>query len=345
MSTPIVPPRPSKAQSAATAAGATKLPEIPPRPIPRRLDRSISPSNYPQSPLNEPAFGSSLSRKTSLLPPEEMPARPPSVKLPSIGQEGNEYQDIPYGNPTIAGTDPESAAQSRNVGHDLPMHAPKATLSQASAKAQVKTVTRTDASQAAAFGLGMPDAPLEDSVATLRPRSSFSGRPESQGSGSRRQSLAYDQEQGPAEWGMRVPINPNLGDVQAPSPAPFGINPMNGAAFERKRHHGRTKSGREVFVHHDSYGLHGRDVPQDKFDKEWYAKHPEQYMQDALHGHGHYAGIGAGRGDFALSSEDLNQIVRETASRGSGFGEYYFSAHSAGVDISRDHFRHTWLSG
>jgi hypothetical protein len=37
---------------------------------------------------------------------------------------------------------------------------------------------------------------------------------------------------------------------------------------------------------------------------------------------GQYGAIGDSRGQWALSSEDLNKIVRETASRGVGLGEY-----------------------
>jgi Altered inheritance of mitochondria protein 21 len=38
---------------------------------------------------------------------------------------------------------------------------------------------------------------------------------------------------------------------------------------------------------------------------------------------GQYGGaIGDGRGEWALSSDDLNKIVRETASRGAGLGKY-----------------------
>jgi hypothetical protein len=38
-------------------------------------------------------------------------------------------------------------------------------------------------------------------------------------------------------------------------------------------------------------------------------------------GQGQYGpGLSGGRAEWALSSDDLNKIVRDTASRGSGFG-------------------------
>jgi hypothetical protein len=323
---PTIPPRPVRAQAAA-AQGASHLPDIPPRPIHRRLERPVSPSNYPHSPLNEPPFGSGLSRPTTR-DSSNVPSRPPSVTLPSIGQEGNEYADIEYGHTVALPTD--STTQSRSIGGDLPLHAPRPSLPQASAKAQVAAVTKTDSTQAAAHGIGKPgtpgiDEPHDTPPMPLRAKSSFS-RPTSQasghGSGSRRASVVWGEEQGPAEIGIRVPINPLLGDVQAPSPAPFGDRPSSmgtNGEFNAKRRHGRTKSGREVFLPPGSYGLHGHGVePHGKFEKDWYAKHPEQALQDEEHGH--YASTGSGRGEFALSSEDLNHIVRSTASRGLGMG-------------------------
>jgi hypothetical protein len=76
------------------------------------------------------------------------------------------------------------------------------------------------------------------------------------------------------------------------------------------------------FLPPGSYGLHGHGLPpQDKFEKDWYAKHPEAAQHEETSGHGVYESIGSGRGSFALSRDDLNKIVRETASRGAGFGE------------------------
>lgn len=329
---PSIPPRPIRAQAAA-AAGASKLPEMPPRPVNKQFGRSVSPANhYPHSPLYEMPSNTNLGRSVSNSQVNnDLPRRPPSVSLPSIGQEGSEYADLHYDDSKPTSTlGVEAAAQTRNVGGDLQLHAPKPSLPTTTAKSQVEAVTNTTSKQAAALGIGKPSTPgnenHEHAPAPLRPKSSFS-RPASSASNERRRSIAYNEdhehEHGPAEQGgMRVPINPLLGDVQAPSPAPFSSDrPATGGLggeYGSKRH-GRTISGREVFLPPGSYGLHGHGVAaQDKFEKDWYAKHPEQYLHDE--DQGHYSSIGSGRGEFALSSDDLNQIVRRTASRGAGFG-------------------------
>jgi Altered inheritance of mitochondria protein 21 len=324
---PPIPPRPTRSQYV-TGAGATRMPEVPPRPAHKRLDRSVSPSNFPHSPLYDPPSGLNLSRSISNEPSNlSLPPRPPSVTLPSIGQEGNEYADISYENTNPADSiGPEGVAQMRNIGGDLKLHAPKPSLPKASAKAQVKAVTRTDDQQAAAHGFGKAATPSHEESdpfgrsPTLKATSIRSGSQPS-APPSRRQSIAPgEEEQGPAELGLRVPINPNAGDVQAPSPAPFSaLQDHNGPG--KKRHHSRTKSGREVYLPPGSYGLHGHGVhSHDKFDKDWYAKHPDQLVHEETIGHGHYYATGSGRGEWALSSDDLNKIVRNTASRGAGLG-------------------------
>lgn len=327
--TPPVPPRPNRAQAAAAAAGADRLPAIPPRPINKRLDRSVSPGNYPRSPLYDMPTSSSLYKPKTNEASLGSLARTPSVQnLPSIGQEGSEYEDIQY-QPSVpsSGLGADAAAQTRSIGEDLKLHAPKPSLPTSSAKAQVQAVTRTDPQQAASHGFGKPSTPSHDEFEPLhqiRSRASFS-RPGSTASGERRTSI-YAEEQGPAETGgIRVPINPLLGEVQAPSPAPFGsaLTPTHTGGHDKKRplHHSRTKSGRDVFLPPGSYGLHGHGVvPNDRFEQDWYQKHPEQLAHEEQYGHGVYESIGSGRGNFALSSDDLNKIVRNTASRGSGFG-------------------------
>ncbi len=324
---PQIPPRPIRSQHAGAASTST-MPEIPPRPAHKRLDRSVSPSNFPHSPLYDPPSGHNLGRSISNDPSNmSLPPRPPSVTLPSIGQEGSEYADFNYSTPTPEeSVGSEGVAQMRNIGGDLKLHAPKPSLPQASAKAQVKAVTRTDDQQAAAHGFGKAGTPSQEDSdpfprsPTLRATSIRSGSQPS-GPPSRRHSIAPgEEEQGPAELGLRVPINPNMGDVQAPSPAPFPAHSDHHGPGKR-RHHSRTKSGREVYLPPGSYGLHGHGVPtHDKFDKDWYAKHPDQLLHEETIGHGHYSATGSGRGEWALSSDDLNKIVRNTASRGAGLG-------------------------
>ena len=321
---PTIPPRPVRAKEAAVH-GANKLPEMPPRPIPKRIEQSPGRNHYPHSPLNE--MPDSLSRRRSRdVSDIETPARPPSVTLPSIGQEGSEYADLQYTPSHPQSTSAmEAAHQTRRVGDDMQLHAPRPSLPKETAKTQVEGVTKTTSQQAAALGIGKPNTPglddKEHAPMPLRAKSSFS-RPDSPASnGDRRLSSAFVDEQGPAELGIRVPINPMLGDVQAPSPAPLGdshpgtMGSHNGD-FGRPRRHNRTKSGN---LPPGSYGLHGHGAPaQSAFEKDWYEKHPDQLMHDE--DHGHYHSTGSGRGEFAMSSEDLNRIVRSTAGRGTGLG-------------------------
>ncbi len=324
---PTIPPRPSRAHEAAIVRGVDRLPEIPPRPVNKRLDRSVSPGHYPRSPLNEPYNPLALTRSMDAAAQPSLPKRPSVQHLPSVGQEGMEYAEIqfqPEKPASALGAD--AAEQTRNIAEDLHLHAPKPSLPKASATAKVQAVTRTDSSQAVAHGLGKPPTPSQDegqrsndTLGRVRSRASFS-RPNSSASGNRRTSVDYGEEQGPAELGIRVPINPLLGDVQAPSPAPFSPNHTGQNGEPKRRHHFRTKSGRDT-APPGSYGLHGHGVaPADPFEKDWYARHPEELQHEEAHGHGVYEGIGSGRGAFALSSDDLNKIVRNTASRGSGFG-------------------------
>ncbi|KAJ4525247.1 hypothetical protein HRR83_000923 [Exophiala dermatitidis] len=318
---PTVPPRPTRAQQAA-AHGANKLPEVPPRPLNKRLERSVSPGHYPRSPLNEPWNGN-LARQKTNEQTEAMPRRPSVQHLPSLGQEGMEYGEImeqANQQPPSASAPPtESVTQTRNIAQDLKLHAPKPSLPKSSAAAQIQAVTRTDSQQAAQHGIGKPSTPSQDegdSLGRVRTRTSFS-RPNSTVGNERRSSIHGD-ESGPAELGLRVPINPLLGDVQAPTPGMTPSHTGDSAAYRKL--HSRSKS-RDVSAPPGSYGLHGHGViPQDKFEKDWYAKHPEAAQHEETTGHGVYESIGSGRGSFALSSDDLNKIVRETAIRGSGLG-------------------------
>jgi hypothetical protein len=320
---PTIPPRPARSHLEKPLAPSTNVPTIPPRPPNRRADRSdrsVSPGrdNFARSPLNETPFATNLSRPTSNI---NTPPRPPSVTLPSIGQEGSEYADLEYENgdnkedttPLVTPT----AEQTRQIGRDLHLHAPKPSLPKSSAEAQVQTVTRTDSGQVAALGYGKPPTPAQEDSEPLGKRlSHVISRPESSTSTARRASIQIEDEQGIPEIGQRVPMYPNAGDVQAPSPAPFS-GPSTGIGFHnnggRPRHHSRTKSGREVFSGPPgSYGLHGHGVEStDKFEKAWYDKHPEARLHEE---HGQYGpGIGGGRGEYSLSRDDLNKIVQSTS--------------------------------
>lgn len=349
MSAPQVPPRPVRAHHQQQApAGLSEMPRIPPRPTHRMAGHSCSPSgdHFPTSPLNEMPLAMNLGSKSGSVYSNDsrntsesnlgLPQRPPSVSLPSLGQEGSEYADIEYektqDGATDSGINQNEPTQTRNVGSDLPLHAPRPSFSISTAKARVSTVTRTDSVQAAAAGIGKIGTPglSDDKIVqgtALRSRMG-SSRTDSSASTERPASAqASDSDHGIPEIGQRVPMYPDAGDVQAPSPSPFtqtvpsGIGFHNDGTQKPGRHHGRTRSGREVFRGPPgSYGLHGHGVSHnDQFEKAWYDKHPDALFREEQGQYG--PGIGGSRGEWALSSEDLNKIVRDTASRGSGLGK------------------------
>lgn len=345
MSAPSIPPRPSRSQQQHPATGATmEVPKIPPRPGHGGADKSQSPNrdSFPRSPLNDLPLAMNLGNKSGSFYNNrnesgsnlDLPQRPPSVSLPSIGQEGNEYADISYDksqDPTLDQMPSQKEQpQTRSVGSDLPLYAPRPSFSSSTAKARVSAVTRTDSNQAAAIGLGKATTPLpgDDGNSQLRVKQSKESlrRTESSASTERPASQAGDSDHGIPEIGQRVPMYPDAGDVQAPSPSPYsqtfpsGIGFHNDGVQKSGRHHGRTRSGKEVFHGPPgSYGLHGHGAPHtDRFEKAWYDKHPDALVREE---NGQYGpSISSGRGEWAMSSEDLNKIVRDTARRGSGFG-------------------------
>ncbi|OJJ39194.1 hypothetical protein ASPWEDRAFT_104935 [Aspergillus wentii DTO 134E9] len=309
---PAIPPRPSRSpqHQGLAPTSSTEVPKMPPRPN-RRVDRSVSPlpQNYAPSPLNELPNSSGLSRTTS----NDLPPRPPSVTIPSLGQEGIEYEDLDVQNVDSHNPAPET----RNVGSDLKIHAPRPSLPTSSAKAQVQAVTRTDSRQAAAAGLGVGSPAFDEGSdrASRSPHKSSGSRAESSAASSTRQLSVLDDARGPPEIGQRVPMYRNAGDVQAPSPSPYQLEH---GSQRHGRSHNRTRSGREASLPPGSYGLHGHGVQPDKFDKAWYEKHPDEFVKEEQGKYG--PGVGTPRPDWALSSDDLNKIVRGSAVTGSGLG-------------------------
>jgi hypothetical protein len=330
---PQIPSRPTRTQDQKTGGGSTlgsDIPKIPPRPAHRRIERSVSPQreSFARSPLNETPFLSNQggTSKSSLYSSgsannssTDLPHRPSSVALPSIGQEGNEYAEV-FGAPEELGTSP---TQTRNVANDLKLYAPKPSLPVSSAKQRVSAVTRTDSGQAAAFGIGQAGSTGGDdkdpSSRSLKEKASFA----SQNSNStERPPSSLESEHGIPQIGQVVPMYPNAGDVQAPSPSPYAGAFAPGIGFHndgtKPRHHGRRTSGRGVEIPFDAYGKHGHgQIPHDRFEKAYYEKHPELLKKETGHYHGPFA---EGRAEWAMSSDDLNKIVRDTASRGSGLG-------------------------
>ncbi|KAG6040218.1 hypothetical protein E4U41_001244 [Claviceps citrina] len=306
---PIVPPRPARSADKEAASGL--MPTLPPRPVNKHLDRSVSPNRdrFAQSPLMQgiPAEpmdnGASWhqSHQSQTQHSNDAIERSRSVDLPSVGEEGMEYGAVA----TESHDDeprPSPPEQTRLVDEGLKLHAPRPSLPASSAKQQVMAVTRTDSDKAAAFGIGQPSSGEDRTVS----QASMRKRPGSSYSGYSDQGNHTDDDHGIPEIGQRVPMNRHLGDVQAPSPGP--------GHESTKKDHTRKHSTRSLPP--GSYGLHGHGVaPQAKLEKAYYEKHPEalQREQHTPH-HGR-------QNDFAMSSSDLNKLVRDTANRQTGYSE------------------------
>jgi hypothetical protein len=312
------------------------MPKVPPRPSSRRVDRSVSPSNplrYAPSPLNEGPFLplQPKSPRSHLFGPGagltpydgEQLGRSMSVDLPSVGEEGAEYAGIAQESQTGpesgpgSGPEPEvdpetvsSPEHTRTIGEDVKLHAPKPSLPAQSAKARVAAVTRTDSDQAASYGIGKPskDDPLPGNRSLKKKASTVSQL-------SMTESHLED-EHGIPEIGTQVPMYPNAGDVQAPSPAPGEIGSQESLLRKPKHHSRRTSARGFVELPPGSYGLHGHGIlSSDKLEKAYYDKHPELRGKE-------YTPYQPDRAqDYSMSSEDLNKIVRDTGSRTPGNSE------------------------
>ncbi|KAF2396258.1 hypothetical protein EJ06DRAFT_250755 [Trichodelitschia bisporula] len=306
MAAPEIPQRPVRSQN--TQNSPAEMPRVPPRPK-RNVERSISPNrdSFARSPLNDPSFipksrnsgGSSLHEVTS----NDLPPRPPSVSLPSVGQEGTEYAYVHH--------EEAPSEHTKAVAGDLPLHAPKASLPVAAAKSRIATVTRTDSTQAAAAGIGKPTTEVAEIGHSLaRSTSSQPSRPSSL-----YRVDTHENEQGIPEIGLQVPMYPNAGDVQAPTPSPSAQSFMPISGTASPRHHTRTRSGREVFAGPPgSYGMHGHGViKRDPLEAAWYSRHPEAKARESA---GEYGPAISDRQSYALSSDQLNKLVRERTMRG-----------------------------
>ncbi|KAI9698580.1 MAG: hypothetical protein M1820_007379, partial [Bogoriella megaspora] len=336
MSAPIVPPRPTRSHHAGHSLQAQAMPTVPPRPT-RRKDLSVSPSRepYARSPLNETPPVSMQKNKIhghSNTSSSGLPRAPSVEHLPSVGQEGLEYASLEQDTPTEEDKHIEPQ-QTSIVSGDLPLHAPKASVPSSTAQSRISGVTRTDSNAAAAAGIGKADE--EDNHKTpppsghpLKSKTSFNQsssslpyeRPSSSRPASGRPPSTYenDEEHGIPEIGVQVPMYPNAGDVQAPTPQPFsagfstGIGYFNDSSQPGTRSqssHGRRRSA-QFTQPPGSYGLHGHGVtPKDPFEKDWYAKHPEALH----HEEGEYGpSLQGHRNEWALSSEELNKLVHDT---------------------------------
>lgn len=285
-----------------------EVPKIPPRPN-RSMDRSVSPQRdtFARSPLNDPTFLHNAPPREGSRLSTELPPRPPSVSMPALGEEGSEYASLEHlaHTPTNE-SQPQlyphgSPQQTKNIAGDLPLHAPTASVPSSTAKRNIAAVTRTDSSTAVAAGLGKPAS--DDKSA--RSGSSLGSRPA---------SLYNDKEtHGIPEIGVQVPMFRNAGDVQAPTPSPFEQQAAaTGVGFHNKpaaRHHGRTKSGREIFHGPPgSYGMHGHGVISDhEFEQKWYEKHPEDMKREKAGEYGPH--IQENRKDYHWRSDNLEKLV------------------------------------
>jgi hypothetical protein len=211
---------------------------------------------------------------------------------------------------------------TKNVAGDLPLHQPKASVPASTAKSRIQTVTRTDSQQAAAAGIGKLLAESD------KGRASSAQSETSAGTNTRPHSIYKDDEEhGIPEIGVQVPMYPNAGDVQAPTPSQNSVSPATGIGFFNSgaqpsgRQHFRTKSGRKVFCGPPgSYGMHGHGViPQNQFEKSWYDKHPEDAAREMQGEYG--PAIQDNRKEWHLSKEDLNKIVHGSAGKGIGMGK------------------------
>jgi hypothetical protein len=316
MAAPVIPQRPARSRVAAPE-GSIDVPHIPPRPM-RSMARSVSPQrdSFARSPLNDPSVYNDKLHGASPLTKSytvDTPPRPPSVDFPTIGEEGHEYAQIQeqLGTPDIIESGPQELTKA--VAGDLPLHAPKASLPASAAKSRISAVTRTDSSQAAAAGIGKAHGDDHFSHILTRTSSTQPSRPTSLYS----KDHPDGEEQGIPEIGVQIPLYPNAGDVQAPSPSPAlfvtgtgsGLAPQNTSQTSLSRHHTRTKSGRDVFIGPPgSYGMHGHGVNMvDPFEKDWYLKHPDAMKKEEQGEYG--PAISEHRKEWALSSEELNKMV------------------------------------
>ncbi|KAK0617101.1 altered inheritance of mitochondria protein 21 [Immersiella caudata] len=311
---PSIPPRPSRSQE---KAPSSSTPMVPPRPAHRKVERSLSPSRFAPSPLNDSPLRAK-SPRASRFGSSNGDDRSKSVDLPAMcGEEGMEYASLAE-EVKPASEQSSNPEHTRTVGDDLKLHAPKPSLPAVSAKQRVMAVTRTDSDRAASFGIGRPSS-NDDSTAALPSNRSLKKKASTTSQLSNNTESHVDDEHGIPEIGIQVPMYPNAGDVQAPSPAPT-------AESSKPRHHARKTSSRGNLPP-GSYGLHGHGViPQDKLEKAYYEKHPDLLKKEITPHHHDRPN------DFSMSREDLNKIVRETASRGSGLAvKNYTSAPSENI--------------
>ncbi|RKF62202.1 putative protein impact protein [Erysiphe neolycopersici] len=287
-------------QNKSAGAFGIDTPKIPSRPIDKSTGRSISPNqdNYARTPLNKAPLCLNINEAENQVSATNSAGLSDSeichllsVKLPSIGQEGTEYADVyktqdenlnklPINNKHIS-----SSCQSDKL---------ESTYLKSGVESLVTAMAHTDSSK--------------DSVMTNT----------SEGIGTDRQiSDVSKNTQGIPQIGLFVPMYPNAGDVQAPSQS-LKANKITGNSSddhkEESKYDSQKLNGRVQEIPSDAYGRYGHGfVSQDLFDKAYYKKHPELFKKEI----GSY---GETRPEWAMSSEDLNKIVQDTAGHGTKIG-------------------------
>lgn len=328
---PPVPQRPARSQDQAAANDSN--PKVPPRPT-RHFERKISHDrdNASRSPLNDSPFalpgkGDSSLSSGQLTPPAGLPRRNPSVpSLPLIGQEGNEYASLDES--AAAPSTGAAPAQVSNVADDLPLHAPRA--SDSTTQSKISVVTGGSKSKDA------ESSPVSHSATgKSRPPSTVYER-----AASREGHHHSEDEHGIPSFGVTVPMYRNAGDVQAPA-AGTSSHGNSRPGSRPPTSDGRRRSMQGFYGPPGSYGLHGHGhLAYDQFEKEWYARHPEEVAkeQHALH----VPAALQDRPAYAMSSDELNQLVRDTSRPGSGMGAYVdgmsIPSEAQGYQVSEETF-------
>lgn len=306
---PAIPPRPT-GSSLTPSTSNPDAPRIPPRPARRRNERPVSPEpdSFAPSPLN------ALPGEVASLNPER-PPRLSSVTPPHpVGQKNKADEDIERqrGRKDENSYQIQQPAQTRNVNENLYLYAPRPSLPGSSAKAQVEVVTRTDSRQAAAAGLGKVTSPNNNEDDRARQMLSGDHGSQRELSRERHNSVQLNEEHGIPEIGQRVPMIPNAGDVQAPTPAHDAHSDREGP--QPVQGHGHRDSS----VPPGSYGLHGHGAQSNsQFEKAWYDKHPEEVSREEQ------GQLASPRPECAMSSDDLNKIVKSSAHRAAGLGKTF----------------------
>lgn len=285
--------------NSASVLGADK-PKIPSRPSDKRLGRSISPSqeNYARSPLtkaplnlNKDPDGNHHSANYSTRFTDTENCHQLSIRLPSIGQEGTEYADVYISQDENLN---KLSLNNKDVNNSDQFLKPGPTNPNSEVKSLASTMDHKDFRKESVIATSNVNNGIDSQV-----------------------SDSCKNTQGIPQIGLFVPMYPNAGDVQAPSQSlTISTVPDTSTDYNKaeSKYFSQRLNGRGQEIPSDAYGRYGHGfISQDLFDKAYYKKHPELFKKEI----GSY---GEMRPEWALSSEDLNKIVQDTATNGTGIG-------------------------